>query len=293
MDPIVRYIFQKVMSSKYFGFDATGIRVIDPQHPLGIRSGALWLLQGDHSYSYFMYADSGHAHHLEAALKGYKLTSVMCDGSATNNCVERHGATRGGCNSHARRKLVEALRGGDTRALEGLELFARIFHIDAESKRAGETLEQRFARRQRETALVVRELKAWTRARRDDVEPRSQLGKAVRYIDKQWHRLTRFMHDPRMELTNNEVERDLRTWVLDRKVWMFCGHDDSARRAAAALTIITTCKKMGIDPRRYMRDTLRRLLAGEKDLAVLLPENYKPDIPGSTEQRGLSAPCAA
>jgi transposase len=293
MDPIVRYIFQKVMSSKYFGFDATGIRVIDPQHPLGIRSGALWLLQGDHSYSFFMYADSGHAHHLEALLKGHKLTSVMCDGSATNNCVERHGATRGGCNSHARRKLVEALRGGDTRALEGLELFARIFHIDAESKRAGETLEQRFARRQRETALVVRELKAWTRARRDDVEPRSQLGKAVRYIDKQWHRLTRFMHDPRMELTNNEVERDLRTWVLDRKVWMFCGHDDSARRAAAALTIITTCKKMGIDPRRYMRDTLRRLLAGEKDLAVLLPENYKPDIPGSTEQRGLSAPCAA
>lgn len=277
LDPIVQHIFHQAMTSDYLGFDATSIRVIDPQHPLGIRTGALWLLQGDHRFSCFMYADSGHAHHLEALLKRYKLASVMCDGAATNNCVDRNGAARGGCNSHARRKLADALRSGDVRALDGLELFARIFHIDAESKRAHETIDQRFARRQRETAPIVHELKVWTRARLDDVEPRSILGKAVRYIERQWHRLTAFMRDPRMELSNNEVERDLRPWVLDRKVWMFCGHDVSAQRAAAAMTIITTCKKMGIDPRRYMRDTLRRLVAGEKDLSVLLPENYKPD----------------
>jgi hypothetical protein len=82
------------------------------------------------------------------------------------------------------------------------------------------------------------------------------------------------MHDPVMELTNNDVERGLRTWVLDRKTWMFCGHERSARRAADALTIITTCKNLGIDSRCYMRDTLRRILAGEKNLDALLPENY-------------------
>jgi transposase len=225
-----------------------------------------------------MYADSGHAHHLEALLTGYKLASVMCDGAATNNCVERTGATRGGCNSHARRKLVEALRLGDARAIDGLELFARAFHVDAESKRAGETLEQRFTRRQRESTPVVAELQAWVKARRVDVEPKSALGKAVRYIHRQWDRLTAFLRDPRRELTNNAVERSLRTWVLDRKTWMFCGHNVSAQRPAATLTIITTCRKMNIDPRRYMRDTLRRLLAGDKELNALLPENYKPHI---------------
>ena len=85
------------------------------------------------------------------------------------------------------------------------------------------------------------------------------------------------MHDPVMELTNNDVERGLRTWVLDRKTWMFCGHERSARRAADALTIITTCKNLGIDPRSYMRDTLRRILDGEKRLDALLPENYRPN----------------
>jgi transposase len=281
LDPIIRHILHKTLSSKYFGFDATGIRVLDPKHPLGIRSGALWLLQGDHCYSYFMYAPSGHAHHLEALLKGYKLASVMCDGANANNCVERAAETRGGCNAHARRKLVEALRCGDTRAIEGLELFARIFHIDAESKRAGETLQQRLVRRQRESTPIVAELQAWVQARIRDVEPKSPLGKAVRYIDKQWSRLTSFLTDARMELTNNEVERGLRTWVLNRKTWMFVGHDVSAQRAAAALTIITTCRKLGIDPRQYMRDTLRRLLAGEKDLSALLPENFKPHLADS------------
>jgi hypothetical protein len=57
------------------------------------------------------------------------------------------------------------------------------------------------------------------------------------------------------------------------KTWLFCGHDVSARRAADALTIITTCKKLGIEPRSYIRDTLRRILEGEKDLTLLLPEN--------------------
>jgi transposase len=278
LDPILRHILHKTLSSRYFGFDATGIRVLDPNHPLGIRSGALWLLQGDHCYSYFMYAPSGHAHHLANLLKGYTLASVMCDGANANNCVERAGATRGGCNAHARRKLVEALRCGDARALEGLELFARIFHVDAESKRAAESLQQRLERRQRESVPIIAELKAWIHTRRRDVEPKSPLGRALRYIDKQWPRLTAFLNDARMELTNNEVERDLRTWVLDRKTWLFCGHDVSAQRAAAALTIITTCKKLGIDPRRYMGDTLRRLLAGEKDLSALLPENYKPHL---------------
>jgi transposase len=275
-DPIVGHIFKQAVRSGYFGLDATTMPVLDAAHPLGIRTSSLWLLQGDHCYSYFMYAESGHAHHLEKKLKGYKLATVMCDGSATNNCVERAGGERGGCNAHARRKLVEALRQGDARALLGIELFARIFHVDAESKRAGDSVAERAQRRRRESAPIVAELRAWLDLRRGDVEPRSTLGKALKYMHKQWARLTQFIRDPRMELTNNEVERDLRTWVLDRKTWLFCGHEKSARRAADALTIITTCKKLGVDPRSYMRDTLRRILDGEKDLTVLLPENYKP-----------------
>lgn len=70
------------------------------------------------------------------------------------------------------------------------------------------------------------------------------------------------------------MEGDIRPWVLNRKTWLFVGHELSARRAADALTLLTTCRKMGINPRAYLRDTLAKILAGEKSLAALLPETY-------------------
>jgi hypothetical protein len=273
-EPVVRQIAEACFASSYTALDATRMPVLDAGHPLGIRSGSLWLIEGDHRYSYFVYAPSGHAAHIDKLLTGRTLASVMCDGSATNNCVERAGAKRGGCNAHGRRGIVEALRLGDARAFRGIELYAHIFHVDAESKRLGENASERFLRRKRDSAPWVEELRLWVEEKRMEVEPQSRLGKALGYIHRQWMRLTAFMRDPIMEMTNNEVEGGLRTWVLDRKTWLFVGHDLSARRAADALTILTTCKKMGIEPRRYLRETLAKLLAGEKDLTALLPDTY-------------------
>jgi hypothetical protein len=125
---------------------------------------------------------------------------------------------------------------------------------------------------------------------RAEVEPKSTLGKALGYIERQWRRLTAFLRDPRMELTNNEVERDLRRWVLDRKVWLFVGHEKSARRAADALTLLTTCRKMGLDPRRYLRETLAKILAGEKKLVELLPETFSRAI---AAERGATRTCGS
>ena len=140
-DPVVRHIREAALSSDFAALDAMRMPVIDPQHPLGIRSGALWLIEGAHRYACFVYAPTGHDDHVEALLAGRTLGSVMCDGSATNNCVERAGGRRGGCNSHARRKIVESVRLGDLRGVEGIAIYAAIFHVDAESKRAGENID--------------------------------------------------------------------------------------------------------------------------------------------------------
>ncbi|MDQ3370983.1 MAG: IS66 family transposase, partial [Myxococcota bacterium] len=254
-DPVVRHIREACLSSSFTALDATRMPVLDPLHPLGIKNGALWLIEGDHRYACFLYAPSAHASHLKAFFDGRTLRSVMCDGSPTNNCVEKEArGHRGGCNAHGRRGLVEALRRGDARAVEGLELYGKIFHADAESKRLGESIQQRFERRVRESAPIMAELRAWVDRRRRDVEPKSVLGQALGYLDRQWPRLSAFLRDPLMELTNNEVESGLRTWVLDRKTWLFVGHEASARRAADALTILRTCKKMGNNARAYLRD---------------------------------------
>jgi transposase len=289
-EPVVEHIKERALSSSFTALDATSMKVLDVAHPLGIRTGSLWLIEGDHQYAYFVFARTAEAQPIDDLLRGRTLASVMCDGSATNNCVERAGGKRGGCNAHARRRLVEAVRIGDARAVHGLALFAQLFHVDAESKRLGETVEARFVRRQSESVAIVEELRVWTARMRGEAEPKSPLGGAAGYIHRQWSRLTRFLEDPLMELTNNEVERDLRRWVLDRKTWMFVGHDTSARRAADALTLLTTCRKMGVEPRRYLRETLARILAGERDPVALAPETFAREL--AAEKAATSA-CAA
>ncbi len=64
-DPIVGHIFKKVVHADYAALDATSMPVLDMHHPLGIRTSTLWLLQGERTYSFFLYAVSRHAHHLD------------------------------------------------------------------------------------------------------------------------------------------------------------------------------------------------------------------------------------
>lgn len=91
---MVGHVREKCLSSTFTALDATRIPVLDSSHPLGIKSGALWLIEGDHKYACFLYAPSGHAKHLKRFFDGRKLQSVMCDGPPTNNCVENRVGAR-------------------------------------------------------------------------------------------------------------------------------------------------------------------------------------------------------
>ncbi len=273
LDPVVQHIDDEVCKATYKALDATSQRILDDEHPLGVRTGTLWLIEGDHRYARFHSVDKADSTTLAKLLANTNLAgaSVMCDGSATINCADRAGAHRGGCHAHSRRKLVEALRLGDPRARRGIDIYAGIFRVDAIAKKFGESVEQRHRRRHEQTVPLIAELRAWVDEHRADVEPKCPLGKALGYLHRQWKRLTRFLEDPIMELTNNEVERDLRTHVLNRKTWLFCGNEQSAKRAAAALTVIITCRKIGVDPRAYVRDAVQRLIDGEKNIEMITP----------------------
>ena len=59
---------------------------------------------------------------------------------------------------------------------------------------------------------------------------------------------------------------------------MFCGNDDAACRAAITYSLISSCKAVGIDPRTWMEDALKRLPEyelGKGDLSELLHGNWQ------------------
>lgn len=273
-DPIVQHIFQRCVASQVVGIDATRMPVLDPTTPRGIRNMALWNLLGDNRFSYFGSATSGHGDKLKDLLKGCTLEVLQCDGSATLNEVERVSKERAGCHSHARSKLVEALKSGDARAIPALLKYAQLFAVEAESKALRESHAERLLRRVAKSVSLVDELWSWVDDLRPNVEPRSKLGVALTYLVNQRATLEVFLSDGRVAMTNNAVERELRTYVLDRKSWLFCGNKENAERTAAALTIVRTCRLLGVDVRAYLRFVVRRILAGERDQSSLWPENF-------------------
>jgi hypothetical protein len=98
---------------------------------------------------------------------------------------------------------VEAARGGDLLALEGVRLIAPLFEVEHISKLAGDTAEQRLEKRIEHSKPLVEKLRAWLDEHRAVTPPKTPLGRALGYLHRQWKRLMLFLEDGNIELTNN------------------------------------------------------------------------------------------
>jgi hypothetical protein len=199
---------------------------------------------------------------------------VQCDGTNTISFLERAGGKRPGCWSHGRRRLVDAARGGDQIALEGLHKIARLFAVERASKLAGDTADERRLRRQRETKPILDDLRAWIDDKRATIPPKTPLGRALGYPHRQWKRLLLFLDDGNLEATNNRRERELRRLIVGRKNWLFTWLDVGGERTAAILSIIATCIEHDVNPRAYLHLVTRLVVAGwpQRRLRELLPD---------------------
>jgi transposase len=271
--PIARTIQTLTSGPGLLATDATGLPVLDRDAPDGIRQGTMWCWTNAHWVS-FVYSPRGDAASVKRFLGKDLGRRVQCDGTNITTFLERAGGQRPGCWSHGRRRLVQAARGGDKIALEGLKKIAALFVVERASAMAGETAEQRFARRKEHSVPLIEDLRLWVEARRAAAPPRTPLGEALGYLHRQWRRLVLFLADGQIELTNNRVEREIRKLVLGRRNWLFTWEDLGGERTATILTIIATCVSYGVNPRAYLHLATNLILAGwsQTKLRDLLPD---------------------
>uniref|UniRef100_UPI002915C493 IS66 family transposase n=1 Tax=Bradyrhizobium sp. SZCCHNS1054 TaxID=3057301 RepID=UPI002915C493 len=182
--------------------------------------------------------------------------------------------------AHTRRKFYEiAGADGAPLALEALRRIGEIYAV--ESRIRGQSPAHRLTARRSLSRSLVDNFRLWIESQLPLLPGRAKLAEAMRYALSRWDGLTRFLHDGRVELDTNPVERAIRPVALGRKNHLFAGSDGGGMRWAVLCSLIESCKLNGVEPYTYLRDVLTRMVDGHpvNRLDALLPWAWKDENP--------------
>jgi transposase len=284
LEPLAAAITRHVRGGAALHADDTPVPVLDPGRGR-TKTGRLWVLVRDErpwggpappaiAYLYSPDRKGEHARTLLDGCRGF----LHADGYAGFNSLYEPDATTGearlievACWAHSRRKLFDVHAAtGSAIAKEALERMAALFAVEAEIN--GHDPGQRRAVRQERSFPLLTDLKDFLGAGFASVSRKSGLASAIRYSLSRWQALCRFVHDGRLEMTNNAAERAIRPLALGRKNYLFAGSDAGGRRAAILYTLIQTATLNGLDPEAFLRDVLARIADHPiKRIGELLP----------------------
>ena len=187
-----------------------------------------------------------------------------------------------GCFAHVRSGFSDALkclkeseRPGSL-ALVGKEFCDKLFDIERSIK--DKPFDERYLARQKEAVPVLDDFYAWLKWLQPRAGQKSKLGAAVGYALNQWKYLVRYLLDGRIEISNNRCERSAKSYVINRKNFLFSTSVAGARATAVFHSLTETAKENGLNPHEFLTYVLREAAAGsvhrDSDLVrALLPEN--------------------
>lgn len=107
---------------------------------------------------------------------------------------------------------------------------------------------------------------------------KSKLAEAIRYGIRRRAEFERFLHDGRLDIDNNTVERAIRPQTITRKNSLFAGSDGGGQTWSILATLLATAKLNNVNPHAWLKLTLERIASGwsNHELDALLPWNFRP-----------------
>jgi hypothetical protein len=174
----------------------------------------------------------------------------------------------------------EALKEDKVRASYALEQIGLLYDVERHADKENLSDEQRAELRSRLSYPIMVAFEKWVLSEYPKVLPKGRIGKALRYTYNIYHKLTRYHLDGKLKMDNNLAENAIRPISLGRKNWLFCGNYGSAENAAIMYSMLGCCKAAGVNFRDWLVFFLNNIHQYDddysKDLAELLPHNFKP-----------------
>lgn len=264
LEPVVERIKQSILSKNLVHADETPWPINNNKD----SDGYMWILSNQLG-SYYRFEPTRSGAVIAESLKDY-LGKIMSDGysgytqfrenqkkNVNNNILAL-------CHAHARRYFFE-IKEDYPIVEEYLHLYGKLFDIEHRARDFNELSELR----DKDSRKIIEEMRAWLIKIFPDSRAESKLRQAIEYSSKNWKELTLFLEDPEIPLTNNEAERTIRQAVMGRKNFYGSRSIDGADVAATLYSIIESCKKVEIDPRNYLQQTIRDCAAKKNPLTPL------------------------
>lgn len=260
--------------------DETTLQVLHEEGRTAANKSYMWLYATGHTdvsiylYDYRTTRASKNPQKMLSGFTGY----VHADAYAGYNDIP--GVKVVGCFAHARRKFTDALKAmpdktsrTSSTAQEGLDYCNQLFSIEKQLQEM--TAEERYTLRLEQSKPVLDAFQVWLKMKKKQVLPKSALGQAIGYCLNQWDKLSNFLLDGRLEISNNRGERAIKPFVIGRKNFLFSNTPKGATASAIIYSVIETAKANMLSPFHYLTYLFEKLpnidLNNTAQLDALLP----------------------
>ena len=283
LKPLIDQMRIDALAAEVLHADETTVQVLKEPDRRPDQKSYMWVQStGTGSPMVIYHYAPGRSGEVVDQLFGDYRGTLVTDGYAAYQRLAH--ASHAGCWAHARRKFHDALqvqKGQRTgKAQVGFNFIQRLFVL--ERQWANLSTEQRLEQRQLTAQPLIDGLAQWFQKSLPLITPKSQLGRAMIYLHKQWGKLTVFLQSGDVPIHNNQAENKIRPFVISRKNWMFNDSVKGAESSAAIYSLIETAKANDLAPDMYLRWLFNTLpnadTTSSKALRALLPYGVDPDM---------------
>lgn len=295
LQPLYERLLATVLRSRVLHSDDTPV-LVQAGCGQAKHQGRVWVYHGDEEHPHVVYAYSPNRERTwpQQFLRGFTgfLQADAYAGYDTLFATDQ--ITEVACWAHARRKFFEAQKTDPERAVHVLGVVRLLYQVEKAARKKAEQDQLSLAARwglyrqmrQEKSLPLLTDLGEWLKKQQADVLPKSPIAEAIGYALNQWQALLRYTEHGFLAIDNNAAERALRDIAIGRKNYLFFGSDTGGRTAAILYSFTQTCKELGVEPWRYLRDVLEQLpTCPSERLDELLPDRW-----AKAQRQALSAP---
>lgn len=281
VQPLINLLQDKALAYPILQMDETVVQVLREPDKTAQSKSYMWVMRGGppkQSSILFHYDPARTQAVAKRLLEDYQ-GYLQTDAWHAYDAVHSERITAVGCWAHARRKFKDAQKAlpktkqaRDGKLTKALNFIQKLYAVEKRMPESA-SIEHIAELRQRDSLPILNAFYDWLH--KQNINPQSKLGQAIRYTLTYWKRLIVYCTDGRLEIDNNRIENTIRPFAVGRKNWLFATTQAGARSSANLYSLIETAKANGLNEYDYLKWVFAKLphATTVEDFEALLPWN--------------------